>query len=107
MSDFTHFDDQGAARMVDVGGKQESAREAVASGAVEMAAATLLRVREGSIGKGDVLQVARIAAIQGVKRTPEWIPLAHPVRVTGVEVDFVLDEARGRVAIRAAVRAFD
>jgi cyclic pyranopterin monophosphate synthase len=111
MSDFTHFDDQGAARMVDVGGKQESAREAVASGAVEMAAATLVRVREGTIGKGNVLQVARIAAIQGVKRTPEWIPLAHPVRVTGVDVDFALNdasgEARGRVAIRAAVRAFD
>ena len=74
MSDeLSHFDERGAARMVDVGDKAESEREAVASGAVEMAATTLARIRDGGIGKGDVLAVARIAAIGGVKRTSEDI----------------------------------
>jgi cyclic pyranopterin monophosphate synthase len=105
MSDFTHFDAQGQARMVDVGDKPESAREAVASGAVEMAAATLGKIQAGQVGKGDVLGLARTAAIQGLKRTAELIPLCHPVRVTGVDVAFTVGE--GRVGIRATVRAFD
>ena len=105
--ELTHFDDQGAARMVDVGAKQESEREAVATGAVEMAAATLARVQGRDIKKGDVLGVARIAAIGGVKRAAELIPLCHPLRVTGVDIEFTLDEAASRVGIRATVRAFD
>jgi cyclic pyranopterin monophosphate synthase len=108
MSDeLSHFDERGAARMVDVGDKAESEREAVASGAVEMAPATLTRIRDGGIGKGDVLSVARIAAIGGVKRTSDLIPLCHPLRVTGVDIEFALDEPRSRVAIRASVRARD
>jgi cyclic pyranopterin phosphate synthase len=109
MSKLTHFDADGHAHMVDVGDKPETAREAVASGVVEMEPATLARIREGSIEKGDVLGIARIAAIAGLKRTSELIPLCHPVRVTSVEV--VLeprdDGGRPRVAISATVRAHD
>ena len=107
MSDLTHFDESGAARMVDVGAKPETDREAIASGAIELAPATLARIRDGGVAKGDVLGVARIAAIQGLKRTAELIPLCHPLRLTGVEIDLTLDEPRSRVAIRATVRAHD
>jgi cyclic pyranopterin phosphate synthase len=113
MSKLTHFDDAGAARMVDVGDKAETEREAVAAGTVEMQAATLERIRAGSLEKGDVLGVARIAAIQGLKRTSELIPLCHPVRVTGVDVAFDLmdgprdDGGRPRIEIRATVKALD
>jgi cyclic pyranopterin phosphate synthase len=107
MADLTHFDEQGAARMVDVGDKRETEREAIASGAVEMAPETLARIAAGDVKKGDVLAVARIAAIQGLKRTAELIPLCHPLRVTGTDVAFELDEPRARVRIRATVRAFD
>src|SRR6478672_4656060 len=103
MSKLTHFDDAGAARMVDVGDKAETEREAVAAGTVEMQAATLARIRAGSLEKGDVLGIARIAAIQGLKRTSELIPLCHPLRVTGVDVALATDEARRRVTIRATV----
>jgi cyclic pyranopterin monophosphate synthase len=103
----THFDPGGAARMVDVGGKPETARVAVASGAVIMAPATLALVAAGTVGKGDVLGVARLAAIQGLKRTAELIPLCHPVRVVGTDVELAVDAARSRVTIRAEVRAHD
>ena len=93
MSKLTHFDDDGAARMVDVGNKPETEREAVAEGVVEMERATLERIRSGQVEKGDVLAIARIAAISGLKRTSELIPLCHPVRVTGVDVAFELGEA--------------
>jgi cyclic pyranopterin phosphate synthase len=101
----THFDQAGAAHMVDVGAKPETLRVAVASGAVEMAPGTLKLVAAGKMGKGDVLGVARTAALAGLKRTAELIPLCHPVRVVGSDVD--LSIARGRVEIRAEVRAFD
>jgi cyclic pyranopterin phosphate synthase len=109
MSKLTHFDDAGAARMVDVGAKPESDREAVAAGAVELEPATLAAIRAGTIGKGDVLGIARVAAIQGLKRVSELIPLCHPVRVTGVDVTLEPrdDGGRARVEIRAAVRAHD
>ena len=106
-SKLTHFDEGGAARMVDVGPKPETLREAVATGAVEMGKATLAEVAAGRVGKGDVLGVARLAALQGLKRTAELIPLCHPVRVVGSEVDLAVDRRRSRVTIRAAVRAFD
>jgi cyclic pyranopterin phosphate synthase len=95
--------------MVDVGQKPESAREAVAAGAVEMRAETLARVRAGTVDKGDVLGVARLAAIAGLKRTSELVPLCHPVRVTGVDVALAPsdEDGRPRVEIRATVRAFD
>lgn len=109
MSKLTHFDDQGAARMVDVGAKPETDREAVAAGAVEMQPGTLARIRAGGIDKGDVLAVARLAAVSGVKRTSDLIPLCHPVRVTGVAVELTPTDADGRprVEIRATVRAHD
>ena len=103
----THFDRAGDARMVDVGDKPETARLAVASGAVEMRAETLALVEAGRVGKGDVLAVARLAAIQGLKRTSELIPLCHPVRVVGCDVALAVDRARQRVTIRAEVRAHD
>ncbi len=103
----THFDAAGAARMVDVGGKPETERVAIATGAVLMAPATLALVAGGKIGKGDVLGVARLAALQGLKRTSELIPLCHPVRIVGSDVELGVDKKRGAVTIRAEVRAFD
>lgn len=101
----THFDDAGAARMVEVGAKPETARAAIASGVIRMQPATARAVRAGTIGKGDVLGVARIAAIQAAKRASDIIPLCHPLRLTGVDVD--LRVARDAVHISATVRAFD
>jgi cyclic pyranopterin phosphate synthase len=89
--------------MVDVGAKQQSARVAVASGRIRMKPATLRMVARGSAKKGDVLGVARIAAIQAAKRTPSLIPLAHPIEITRVAIDFDLDGARGAVRIAATV----
>jgi cyclic pyranopterin phosphate synthase len=101
----THFDDAGAARMVDVGAKPETERIAVASGVITMEPDTATAVRSGTIGKGDVLGVARIAAIQAVKRTSDIIPLCHPLRITGIDVD--LRVANTAVYIMATVRAYD
>ncbi len=103
----THFDAAGAARMVDVGAKPETARVATATGAVEMQPSTLRLVAAGKLGKGDVLAVARLAALQGLKRTAELIPLCHPLRIVGSEVELRLDRRQARVQIRATVRAFD
>jgi len=105
MSKLSHFDESGQARMVDVGAKPETARVAVAAGAIEMQPETLAAIRAGTVAKGDVLGIARIAAIGGVKRTSELIPLCHPLRITAVDVTFELTEMR--VEIRATVRAFD
>ena len=108
MSKLTHFDDAGQARMVDVGAKPESDREAVASGVVVMEAATLQAIVDGTVGKGDVLGLARTAAIQGLKRTSELIPLCHPVRVTGVDIALTpASDGEPRVTIVARVRAHD
>ena len=101
----SHFDDAGAAHMVDVGAKPETERIAVASGVVLMEIATANAVRSGTLGKGDVLGVARIAAIQAAKRTSDIIPLCHPLRLTAVDVD--LRVANNAVYIMATVRAFD
>jgi cyclic pyranopterin phosphate synthase len=88
MNTLTHFDKSGASRMVDVSGKPETVREATASGRVRMAPATLELVRNRSLSKGDVLEVARLAGIQAAKKTGELIPLCHPLPITGVSVDF-------------------
>jgi len=101
----THLDDTGAARMVSVEAKAETPRVAIASGVVEMAPATAQAIGAGSIGKGDVLAVARVAGIQAAKRTADWIPLCHPLRLTGVDVDIVVGD--DTVAITATVRAHD
>ena len=97
MNDLTHFDAQGQAHMVDVGGKAETRRTAVAEGWIRMQPATLARIREGSAAKGDVLGVARLAAIMAAKRTSDLIPLCHPIALSRVAAEFTLDEAGSRV----------
>jgi cyclic pyranopterin phosphate synthase len=92
MSGLTHFDAAGEAHMVDVGDKGETRRIAVARGSIAMLDGTLALIREGRAKKGDVLGVARIAAIQGAKRTADLIPLCHPLALTRVAVDFSIDE---------------
>lgn len=103
-SRLTHFDARGGAHMVDVGAKPATRRVAIAGGRIEMQAATLKRVAAGSARKGDVLGVARIAAIQAAKRTAELIPLAHPIALTRVAVDFALRSAAQRCAIEITAR---
>ncbi len=88
----THLDEHGRARMVDVGEKPETHRVAVARGEVWMAPETMAAIREGSLPKGDVLAAARIAGIMAAKRTPDLIPLCHPLPITRVQVDFALRE---------------
>jgi cyclic pyranopterin phosphate synthase len=101
----THFNASGDAHMVEVGAKPETARVAIASGRVVMAPATATAVRAGKIGKGDVLGIARIAGIQAAKRASDLIPLCHPLRLTGVEVE--LEVVDNTVEITATVKAFD
>ena len=98
----THFDARGAVHMVDVGAKPDSHRVALASGRITMQAATLKTIAAGTAKKGDVLGVARLAAIQAAKRTAELIPLAHPLALTRVAVDFALE--RRPPGVRIAVR---
>jgi cyclic pyranopterin phosphate synthase len=103
MSSLTHFDSSGQAHMVDVGGKPVTRRVAVAAGRITMQPATFELVAGGTSKKGDVLGVARIAAIQAAKRTSELIPLCHPLAITKIGVDFTLDAAAGAVECRAEV----
>jgi len=97
----THFDERGEARMVDVAGKSETHRVAVAAGRILMLPATLEHILAGDNKKGDVLGVARIAAIQGAKRTAELIPLCHPLALTKVSVEFSIDRKANAVECRA------
>jgi molybdenum cofactor biosynthesis protein MoaC len=98
---FTHFDAAGQAQMVDVGGKDVSKRVARAAGRILMRPETLALIRDGKASKGDVLGVARIAAIQAAKRTAELIPLAHPLPLTHVAVEFRLDADAVTIAVTA------
>jgi cyclic pyranopterin phosphate synthase len=100
----THLDTAGRARMVDVGAKPDSERLAVAKGEVHMRKETLDLIRTGTLKKGDVLTVAQIAGIAAAKRTSDLIPLCHPLRLTHVEVELVLDEALPGVVITASAR---
>jgi cyclic pyranopterin phosphate synthase len=99
----THFDRKGSAHMVNVGAKGETHRVAVASGRITMRPATFRMVVEGDAAKGDVLGVARIAAIQAAKRTAELVPLAHPIAITRVAADFTFDAVRSEIALAATV----
>ena len=99
----THFDAGGRARMVDVGAKESTSRVAVARGRIVMQAATLAAIEAGTAKKGDVLGVARIAAIQGAKRTSDLIPLCHPIALTRVDVAFDIDRAAHAVTCTATV----
>src|SRR3954462_2998262 len=105
MSEFTHVDETGAARMVDVSGKDVTVRTATASGRVLVSAEVVGLLRGGGVPKGDALAVARIAGIQAAKRTPDLVPLCHPVAIHGVEVDLRVDD--GAVQITATVRTAD
>jgi cyclic pyranopterin phosphate synthase len=104
MTDFTHFDEHGQARMVDVSDKDESERVATAAGSVLMEQATLERIMAGGVKKGDVLSVARLAGIMGAKRTPDLIPLCHPLALTSVSVELHCDAAHNAVAITATCK---
>jgi cyclic pyranopterin phosphate synthase len=103
----THLDERGQARMVDVGAKQVTAREAVASGRVTMQPATLALLREGRAAKGDVLAVARVAGLQALKQTAHLIPLCHPVPTTSASVELVADPVTSSVLITVRVKTLD
>lgn len=106
--DFTHFSATGRARMVDVSGKDETRRVAIASGVLRMQPATLERIRAGTLAKGNVLAVADVAAVMAAKRTPEMIPMCHSLPLSGVEVAFAeiaQGDREGCVGIRATVTA--
>lgn len=104
MGDFTHFNTQGRAKMVDVSGKTATAREAVARGRVLLSAETFELITSGKIEKGDVLAVAQVAGIMAAKRTPDIIPMCHPITLTGVDISFELDAESSSVTIEATAR---
>lgn len=104
MSDFTHIDAEGNARMVDVGDKADTQRTATARGSVLMAAETLQKIMERGFKKGDVLSVAQLAGIMGAKRTPDLIPLCHPLMLTSVKVELTPDPERSAVDIEATCK---
>lgn len=104
MNKFTHLDDQGRARMVDVGGKDVTQRSATARAEIHMRPETLRLIVDGGHKKGDVFAVARIAGIQAAKKCADLIPLCHPLMLSGVEVELSVDEAGNRVIVEASCR---
>ena len=106
MKKLTHFGEDGQAHMVDVGPKTETHRVAVAAGRIVMLRATLNAIRAGGAKKGDVLGIARVAAIQGAKRTADLIPLAHPIGLTRVSIDFSMDLKGNTVECTATAESF-
>ena len=104
MSDLSHIDDQGRARMVDVSHKEITARMARAVGSIRMQPETLAAIRENAIAKGDVLGVARLAGIMAAKRTSDLIPLCHPLPLTDVSIDIALDDALPGLRVEATAR---
>ena len=104
MAELTHFDDQGNAMMVDVGAKDITERSATAKGSVLVSPETMALIQAGGVKKGDVLAVAQLAGIMGAKRTPDLIPLCHPLALTSVTVTLNLDPARNAVDISATCK---
>lgn len=104
---FSHFDASGQAHMVDVSDKPVTARRAIAQAAVTMQRETLERIQQGDTRKGDVLGVARLAGIAAVKKTPELIPLAHPLAIHSVGVDFEIDLPQNRIVVACSVKAVE
>lgn len=104
MSDLTHFDSAGNARMVDVSDKDETARSATAAGCVRMQPETLQRIADGAFAKGDVLSVARLAGIMAAKRTADLIPLCHPLALSSVQLELACVPDESAVAIEATVK---
>ena len=103
MPDFTHFNDQGRAKMVDVGEKPVTIRTAVAAGRVLVNHETFALIKSGGMKKGDVLTVAQVAGVMGAKRTPDLIPMCHPILIDGINLALHLDEQRCSVEIEAMV----
>jgi len=104
---FNHFDDQGRAIMVDISAKVPTMRTAVAEAVVTLLPETLAAILEGRVTKGDVFGVARFAGIAAAKKTPELIPLSHPLAIHHAAIDFVTDEATGTIRVRSTVRALE
>ncbi len=102
--ELTHINDQGRAKMVDVSEKKETARVAVASGSISMKRETLERIKEGSIAKGDVLSVAQVAGIMGAKKTPDIIPMCHPIMISGCDINFSLNFEDNKVEITSTAK---
>ncbi|SLM31611.1 molybdopterin biosynthesis, protein C [Desulfamplus magnetovallimortis] len=103
MNDFTHLDEEGRVRMVDVGGKENTERTAVAGGNIRMTPSTLKQITDNSVKKGNVLETARIAGIMAAKKTSELIPMCHPLNITHAGVDFYPDHVSSTIAIEAKV----
>ena len=103
IEDFTHFNEQGRAKMVDVGEKDRTSRTAIAAARVLVNDETFSLIQSGGMKKGDVLTVAQIAGIMGAKRTPDMIPMCHPILIDGIDLDIFLDEERKSVEIHATV----
>ncbi len=103
LNDFTHFNEQGRAKMVDVGEKDITSRSATAAARVLVSPETFEKIKTGGMKKGDVLTVAQIAGVMGAKRTPDLIPMCHPIQITGIDLDLSLDETRFSVEIYATV----
>ena len=103
MPDFTHFNEQGRAKMVDVGEKPITGRTAVAAGRVLVNRETFALIQSGGMKKGDVLTAAQVAGVMGAKRTPDLIPMCHPILIDGINLKLWLDEARCSVEIEATV----
>lgn len=104
MQKLTHIDEKGRARMVDVSEKQDTVRVAVARGEVLMSPQTLQLIKEGAVAKGDVLAVSQVAAIMGAKKTPDLIPMCHPLLLSGIHIDFRINDAENKVEIEATVK---
>lgn len=102
--ELTHINEEGRAKMVDVSDKDNTIREAVASGSIYMKKDTLERIREGSIKKGDVLSVAQVGGIMGAKNTPHIIPMCHPIMISGCDINFKLDFENNKIDIKAAAK---
>ena len=103
MADFTHFNEEGRAKMVDVGEKPVSKRTATAAARVLVNEQTFALIRSGNIKKGDVLSVAQVAGIMGAKRTPDLIPMCHPILLGGINMEMTLNENRKSIEIKATV----
>ncbi|BCA79341.1 cyclic pyranopterin monophosphate synthase MoaC [Desulfuromonas sp. AOP6] len=104
---FNHFDEQGQAIMVDVSAKEPTLRRAVVGASVSMNPSTLQSIRQGEMKKGDVLAVARLAGIAAAKKTPDLIPLAHPLALHAVGIEFFIDEENHHIRIEATVKAVE
>ena len=104
---FNHFDESGHAIMVDVSAKQPTLRTAIAAAEVRLSPELLKIIKAGGVAKGDVLGVARLAGIMAAKRTPDLIPLSHPLAIHNVTIDFDLNEDTGVITVRCTVRAFE